>query len=249
MIDKDFNIFLQYLDVFFERHSTVRSFIPFPYQQKLLNIIENNRYTIFNKYRQGGFSTFMLAWGLHKALTEFDKEIVYFHPFDRMAISHGYDVSRMLDVNDQFLSLMTNRNGHQIEFATGSTMRFYSAQAAKGKQIDYLILDEAAWFRYGGLNQFWKGIFPYIERGGKAIIFSNLNPDEESGDFSFNQMVKDAKHNLNLFTCMETNYLENKAYFEKYLGEDWENHLRRNLGERGFQMEFLQIPVTYEYFL
>ncbi len=248
MIDKDFNIFLQYLEVYYERHSLCRSFIKFPYHERLLNTIENNRFTVFSKPRQGGFTTFLTAWALWKGLTEFDKTIVMFSPFDRMALSNCSEAAKMLDVNAYFLANVTKQNGHSIEFNNGSTIHFFSAEAAKGKGIDYCILDEAAFYRSGGLNQFYKGVFPCIKRGGKIIIGSSLNQGEPDEDFSFRRMLKRPAYD-DFFTLFKCSYLEIKGYYETYLGKDWEKFLKTNLGELGFQLEYLQEYIAWEMLL
>ena len=76
-----------------------KGLIPFtlyPYQKRWLDTIENNRFVISTKFRQGGFTTTTLLYFLYKCLFNLDKNVLYVCGTNREATYCHDLVERML---------------------------------------------------------------------------------------------------------------------------------------------------------
>ncbi len=69
---------------------------------------------------------------------------------------------------------MEKNNDHQKLFSeTGCKLFFYTPEAARGRSITYLILDEAAFIP--AMDKHWKAMFQTISTGGHCICVSTVN--------------------------------------------------------------------------
>ena len=79
-------------DALSSKHTSVSNskIIPFklwPHQLRLYEHLENNRFTIFSKFRLGGFSTLLGIYGLWKCLFRFDQNILWLSKSDHEAMN------------------------------------------------------------------------------------------------------------------------------------------------------------------
>src|SRR5437870_5419564 len=58
----------------------------FEYQKRLIEMMEKHRFVIGKKFRQGGFSTTMVAYAVWRCLFKTDESIMFIAKTDRQAI-------------------------------------------------------------------------------------------------------------------------------------------------------------------
>jgi hypothetical protein len=202
------------------------------YQEDCFNHVENNRFSIFSKFRQGGFSTLFAAYGLWRCMFRLDQSFLYLTQYDRQACDISGVVRYMLERLPQWMRpKMGKDNDHHKSFPdTGSKMLFHTCGAACGQMMTHLIIDEAAFIT--DLDKHWKALWPTLSCGGKAIVYSTLsNPMEW-----FYNMLLAAEKGLNDFKVYSCSIEEHPVFATK----EWQDKMKGNLGEMGWNIEMLQ---------
>jgi hypothetical protein len=108
---------------------------------------EKHRFNIISKFRQGGLTTVTLLLGMWKCMFQTDQQIMLLSKTDREATDIGMMVDRAVSNLPVWLSPKKDGkwNDHLKMFTeTGSSVKFYSPQAARGKSVTFLIIDEVA---------------------------------------------------------------------------------------------------------
>lgn len=151
---------------------------PRPYQLKILDAYQNNRFNIVMASRQVGKSTVSMIYLLWKAM--------FFENIEIAVLAHKLDaakdvVSRIKDSYERLPSwmkpgvLLYNRTS--IEFENGA--RIYASattkNAVRGKSVSILYLDEFAHVAPHIALEFWTANYPTISTGGAIIIVSTPN--------------------------------------------------------------------------
>lgn len=142
-------------------------------QNELLSLIEdlNNKLILANISRQQGKSVLMKVLCTQWLLQE-GVEIGYICPTLKLAKKFFNDLTNVIPSK---LLLKSNASDLMIQSITGSTLYFYSAEQSnriRGNTFDYLILDEAAFFKQGDdVNHIWYSVLaPTIKVKGKKVI-------------------------------------------------------------------------------
>jgi hypothetical protein len=155
---------------------------PFEYQARLIETYHNYRFSISMLPRQTGKSTSAAGYLLWYAMFIPDSTI--------LVAAHKYTGSQEImqriryayeSVPDHIRAGVTNYNKGSIEFDNGS--RIVSAttteNTGRGMSISLLYADEFAFVRPTIATEFWTSISPTLATGGKAIITSTPNSDED----------------------------------------------------------------------
>lgn len=155
---------------------------PFEYQKRLIDVYHGYRYSISMMPRQTGKSTSAAGYLLWYAMFVPDSTI--------LVAAHKYTGSQEImqriryayeSVPDHIRAGATNYNKGSIEFDNGS--RIVSAttteNTGRGMSISLLYADEFAFVRPTIATEFWTSISPTLATGGKAIITSTPNSDED----------------------------------------------------------------------
>lgn len=220
--------------------STNTAIIPFklwPYQVRLYEHLEDNRFTIFSKFRQGGFSTEVAIYCLWKCLFRLDQRILWLAKTDREAVYMCDSVvKRALEYMPEWMTgnVMKMISSHEKKFTdTDSSMFFGTPQAACGKAISLLVVDEASFIQ--NMDSHWKAMWPCLSTGGNAVVMSSVNSDV---DWFYNTL-EDARLKLNNFVEYKNHYQERPDFCDP----KWEQDMRGNLGSTGWQVEYEQIPA------
>ena len=174
-----------FLDNFFYIQHPVRGrmlYHPYEYQQRLIETYHNYRFSISMLPRQTGKSTSAAGYLLWYAMFVPDSTI--------LVAAHKYTGSQEImqriryayeSVPDHIRAGATNYNKGSIEFDNGS--RIVSAttteNTGRGMSISLLYADEFAFVRPTIATEFWTSISPTLATGGKAIITSTPNSDED----------------------------------------------------------------------
>lgn len=233
----DFSYFAKtYLKII---HPT-RGLIPllqYDYQERLFHHLEKNRFSIVKKFRQGGFTTFMCAYMLWLCMFRLDQHVMFMSRTDREAVSVGQVVRQMVEqLPDWMKPTLSRNNDHLRHFEdTGSNMVFYTPEAACGRAVTWLVIDEAAFIC--NIDAHWKAIYPTLSCGGKCAVVSTTNgkwrDKKQEQKTWFYDLYTNAKEGKNRFAIFEASYKEHPDFNNV----DWVKQMVINLGEKGWLQE------------
>lgn len=211
-------------------------FVLFKYQTRCVQEYGQFRFNIISKFRQGGLTTVTLLYGLWKCMFELDQQIMTLSKTDREAVSTGMMVDRAVENMPEWLRPKKDGkwNDHLKQFPdTGGALQFYSPEAARGKSVTFLIIDEAAFIP--DMEDHWKAMWPVLSTGGSCVLVSTVNG---LGNW-YEETYTSAKDGKNKFHIIDLDYWEHPDYSEKK-NPGWVQEQRQQLGERGFLQEVLR---------
>ena len=158
-------------------------FDPYEYQLRLLHSYHNHRFNINMMPRQTGKTTcaaIYLAW------------YAMFHPDQTILIAaHKYTGAQEImqriryvyeTCPDHIRAGVTNYNKGSIEFENGSRIvsMTTTGNTGRGMSISLLYCDEFAFVAPNIAEEFWTSISPTLATGGRAILTSTPNSDEDT---------------------------------------------------------------------
>ena len=176
---------IYFLDNFFYIQHPTRGrmlYHPFDYQRRLIDTYHQYRFSISMMPRQTGKSTSAAGYLLWYAMFVPDSTI--------LVAAHKYTGSQEImqriryayeSVPDHIRAGAVDYNKGSLTFDNGS--RIVSAttteNTGRGMSISLLYADEFAFVRPTIATEFWTSISPTLATGGKAIITSTPNSDED----------------------------------------------------------------------
>ena len=173
-------------------------FDPFPYQVDLIHVYHENRFSINMLGRQMGKTTVAAGYLLWFAMFVPDSTIlIAAHKYTgaqeiMQRIRYAYEACP-----DHIRCGVVSYNKGSIDFDNGS--RIVSATTTettgRGMSISMLYADEFAFVRPGIAREFWASISPTLATGGKAIITSTPNSDDDQ----FSAIWRSANKNIDEF--------------------------------------------------
>jgi len=217
--------YLHFAKNFFHIQHPVRGkvkFEPYEYQERLLGAYHDYRFNINMLPRQSGKTTCASSYLLWFAMFHPDQTIlVAAHKYTgaqeiMQRIRYGYELCP-----DYIRAGVVSYNKGSIDFDNGS--RIVSAtttgNTGRGMSISLLYCDEFAFVQPNIATEFWTSISPTLATGGRAIITSTPNSDEDE------------------FAII---WKESKDSFDEY-GNARDDGLGRN-GFHGFKAEWHEHP-------
>lgn len=176
---------LYFMDNFFYIQHPTRGkmlYHPFDYQKRLIATYHNYRYSISLMPRQTGKSTSAAGYLLWYAMFIPDSTIlVAAHKYTgaqeiMQRVRYAYELCP-----NHIRAGATNYNKGSIEFENGSRIvaQTTTETTGRGMSISLLYADEFAFVRPTIAREFWTSISPTLATGGKAIITSTPNSDED----------------------------------------------------------------------
>ena len=220
-------------------------FEPFQYQEGLLASYHDYRFNINMLPRQSGKTTCASAYLLWYAMFHPDQTILvaahkYTGAQEIMArIRYGYELCP-----DHIRCGVTSYNKGSMEFDNGS--RIVSAtttgNTGRGMSISLLYCDEFAFVQPNIAEEFWTSISPTLATGGRAILTSTPNSDEdtfaiiwkESQDkFDAHGNERDDDLGRNGFHGFRAEWWEHPDR-----GEEWKATEMGRIGEERFRREY-----------
>jgi len=217
---------------------------PFEYQKRLIHSYHMYRYSISLMPRQTGKSTSAAGYLLWYAMFVPDSTI--------LIAAHKYTGSQEImqriryayeSVPDHIRAGATSYNKGSIDFDNGS--RIVSAttteNTGRGMSISLLYCDEFAFVRPTIGREFWTSISPTLATGGKCIITSTPNSDEDQ----FATLWKGANKCLDEFgneTEIGINgFKAFRSYWNEHPDRDeaWAAQQRAQLGDERFRREMM----------
>ena len=215
---------------------------PFDYQKRLVDTYHNYRYSISLMPRQTGKSTTAAGYLLWYAMFVPDSTV--------LVAAHKYSGSQEImqriryayeSVPNFIRAGVTSYNKGSIDFDNGS--RIVSAttteNTGRGMSISLLYCDEFAFVRPTIAKEFWTSISPTLATGGKCIITSTPNSDEDQ----FAQILRQANKRIDEYgneTELGINgFRPFRSYWNEHPDRDekWEAEQRAQLGEERFRRE------------
>ena len=171
---------------------------PFDYQIRLIETYHNYRFSIALLPRQTGKSTSAAGYLLWYAMFIPDSTIlIAAHKYTgaqeiMQRIRYAYELCP-----NHIRAGVTSYNKGSIEFENGSRIvaQTTTETTGRGMSITLLYADEFAFVRPGIAREFWTSISPTLSTGGKAIITSTPNSDEDQ----FSTIWKGANKRIDSF--------------------------------------------------
>jgi hypothetical protein len=166
---------------------------PFEYQRKLIDTYHANRFSISLMPRQTGKTTSAAGYLLWFAMFRPDSTIlIAAHKYTgaqeiMQRVRYAYELCP-----DWIRAGVTSYNKGSIDFENGSRIvsQTTTETTGRGMSITLLYCDEFAFVRPTIAKEFWTSISPTLSTGGKAIITSTPNSDEDQFAFIWKQANK-----------------------------------------------------------
>lgn len=237
--------YLYFMDNFFYiQHPTRGSMVyhPWPYQKRLIETYHNYRFSISLMPRQSGKSTSAAGYLLWYAMFVPDSTIlIAAHKYTgaqeiMQRIRYAYEACP-----DYIKAGVTTYNKGSLDFENGS--RIVSAttteNTGRGMSISLLYLDEFAFVRPSIAELFWTSITPTLSTGGKAIITSTPNSDEDQFALIWKQANKCEDAYGNETELGVNGFKAYRAYYTEQPGRDdkWAAEMKAQLGDDRFRRE------------
>jgi len=217
-------------------------YVPFEYQIRLINSYHGNRFNVNLLPRQTGKTTTASGYLLWFAMFIPDSTIlVAAHKFagaqEIMArIRYAYELCP-----DHIRCGVKSYNKQSIEFDNGSRIiaQTTTETTGRGLSLSLLYADEFAFVEPSIAVEFWTSISPTLATGGKAIITSTPNSDEDQ----FANIWKEANNKFdehgNEQSLGKNGFFPFRAYWNEHpdRDENWANEERSRIGEERFRRE------------
>ena len=240
--------YLHFAKNFFYIQHPVRGklvFEPFNYQERLLASYHNHRFNINMLPRQSGKTTCASTYLLWYAMFNPDQTVlVAAHKYTgaqeiMQRIRYGYELCP-----DFLRAGVISYNKGSMEFDNGS--RIVSAtttgNTGRGMSISLLYCDEFAFVQPNIAEEFWTSISPTLATGGRAIITSTPNSDEDT----FAQIWKESQKKFDEFGNENTEGTGINGFFgfraewgeHPDRDESWKQAELGRIGEEKFRREY-----------
>ena len=237
--------YLYFMDNFFMiQHPTRGSMVyhPWDYQKRLIETYHQYRFSISLMPRQSGKSTSAAGYLLWYAMFVPDSTIlIAAHKYTgaqeiMQRVRYAYE-----NCPDHIKAGVTTYNKGSLDFENGS--RIVSAttteNTGRGMSISLLYLDEFAFVRPSIAKEFWTSITPTLSTGGKAIITSTPNSDEDQFALIWKGANKTEDEFGNTTEIGVNGFRAYRAHWTEQPGRDqvWADQMKSQLGEDRFNRE------------
>jgi len=238
---------MYFMDNFFYIQHPTRGkmlYHPFEYQRRLINNYHENRFSISLMPRQTGKSTSAAGYLLWYAMFVPDSTILiaahkYLGAQEIMQrIRYAYELCP-----NHIRAGATSYNKGSLEFDNGSRIvsQTTTENTGRGMSITLLYLDEFAFVRPTIAKEFWTSITPTLSTGGKAIITSTPNSDEDQFAYIWKgaNKVEDEYGNPRPNGLGVNGFKAFRAFWREHPDRDdtWAEEQRAQLGEERFRRE------------
>ena len=236
---------MYFLDNFFYIQHPTRGrmvYHPFEYQKRLIHTYHNYRFSISMMPRQTGKSTSAAGYLLWYAMFVPDSTI--------LVAAHKYTGSQEImqriryayeSVPDHIRAGAVDYNKGNLTFDNGS--RIVSAttteNTGRGMSISLLYADEFAFVRPTIATEFWTSISPTLATGGKAIITSTPNSDEDQFALLWKGANKCVDEYGNPTIVGQNGFKAYRSFWKEHPDRDetWAQQQRAALGVDRFRRE------------
>lgn len=240
---------------FFIQHPTKgkMQYKAYAYQEKLLESYHSHRFSVNMLGRQMGKTTTAVGYLLWYAMFVDNSTIlIAAHKYTgaqeiMQRLRYGYE-----SCPDFIRAGVTSYNKQSIEFENGSRIvaQTTTETTGRGMSISLLYCDEFAYVAPNIATDFWTSISPTLATGGKAIITSTPNSDEDTFAQIWNEANKRFDEFGNETEVGRNGFAPYLAIWDEHPDRDetWANAERSRVGEERFrrehQCEFLVFDET-----
>jgi hypothetical protein len=229
---------------FFIQHATRGQikYIAYNYQDELLESYHTNRFSVNMLGRQMGKTTTAVGYLLWYAMFIPDSTIlICAHKYTgaqeiMQRLRYAYETCP-----DFIRAGVTSYNKQSIEFENGSRIvaQTTTETTGRGMSVSLLYCDEFAYVEPNIATEFWTSIAPTLATGGKAIITSTPNSDEDQFAQIWNEANKRFDEFGNETKLGKNGYYPYMAIWSQHPDRDdkWANEMRSQLGVDRFERE------------
>jgi len=234
-----------FLDNFFFIQHPVKGkmkYVPFDYQRRLIDSYHDHRFNVNLLPRQTGKTTTAAGYLLWYAMFIPDATIlVAAHKYTgaqeiMSRIRYAYELCP-----DHIRCGVKSYNKQSIEFDNGSRIiaQTTTPTTGRGLSLSLLYADEFAFVEPNIAVEFWTSISPTLATGGKAIITSTPNSDEDQ----FSQIWKEANKKFddhgNEQEVGRNGFFPFRAHWSEHPDRDqaWADTEKARIGEERFRRE------------
>jgi len=234
-----------FLDNFFYIQHPVKGklkYKPFDYQRRLINSYHDHRFNVNLLPRQTGKTTTAAGYLLWYAMFIPDSTIlVAAHKYTgaqeiMSRIRYAYELCP-----DHIRCGVKSYNKQSIEFDNGSRIiaQTTTPTTGRGLSLSLLYADEFAFVEPNIATEFWTSISPTLATGGKAIITSTPNSDEDQFASIWKEANKRIDENGDETECGRNGFFPFRAHWSEHpdRDEEWANTERSRIGEERFRRE------------
>ena len=215
---------------------------PYAYQVDLIKNYHENRFSVSLLGRQLGKTTSAAGYLLWFAMFNYDKTI--------LIAAHQYSGAQEIMQRIRYAYEMCpmwlkpgvesyNQGNIDLENKSRIVARATTEKTGRGMSLSLLYLDEFAFVRPTIAKEFWTSISPTLATGGKCIITSTPNSDEDQ----FAQIWKDANKKVDAYgnpTKLGKNgFSPFMALWDEHPDRDqiWADEERSKIGDERFRRE------------
>lgn len=218
-------------------------FDPFDYQIRLINSYHNHRFNINLLPRQSGKTTCAAGYLLWYAMFNPDTTVlITAHKYTgsqeiMQRVRYAYELCP-----DHIRAGVTSYNKGSLEFENGSRIvsTTTTENTGRGMAISLLYCDEFAFVPPNVATEFWTSISPTISTGGRAIITSTPNSDEDQfaliwteANKKFDEFGNETELGINGFSAFQAFWYEHPDR-----DDDWKKEELGRIGEERFRREY-----------
>ena len=234
-----------FLEHFFHIQHPVKGkllYEPFEYQKRLINSYHNHRFNVNLLPRQTGKTTTAAGYLLWYAMFVPDSTIlIAAHKYTGAQeimnrIRYAYELCP-----DHIRCGATSYNKQSLEFDNGSRIvaQTTTETTGRGMSLSLLYADEFAFVAPNIASEFWTSISPTLATGGKAIITSTPNSDEDQFAQIWMEANKRTDEYGNSTDVGKNGFFPFRAHWSEHpeRDEEWANVERSRIGEERFRRE------------
>lgn len=208
----------------------------YPFQNNLIDLYEKEKYIVVVKFRQGGFSTMTVLYGLWKCIFFQDQKFLFISKTKKEAKHLGQIVNIVLHNFPEWLKVHLSKNTENVKLfsMTKSEMSFQSPEGARGQSATHVVIDEAAFIP--NMEKHWEVISECLDYNAdvKCFVASTPNGKFSTGSWFYN-FTKSAIKKENNFIVFNTSYTEHPMYQDN----EFVTSLKNSLSEEAWQQEIL----------
>lgn len=201
----------------------------YPFQEKVLRLLQRNDYSIINKSRQLGISTLTSAFSLWMMLFEQDKNILVLATTQATAKNMVTKVRFAYDNLPTWMQLpVLEHNRLSLRLKNGSQIKAVSAatDSARSEAVSLLVIDEAAFI--DRIEDIFTAAQQTLATGGRCIALSTPNG---VGNW-FHKMYVKAQNGENNFLPISLPWTVHPERTQ-----DWREQQTKDLGARAAAQE------------
>ena len=190
----------------------VRGLVPFklyPFQETIVENIENHRFNVLRKFRQAGCTTIAGAYSLHFTNFNKHKTVVILSKGDTESTEVLDRIKIMHEELPSWLKQpITESNKHTLKFKNGSVIKSRPSGKQSGRSLagSLLIIDEAAFIE--AIDTIWAAVYPIISTGGRAFVLSTVNG---VGNWYY-KIYNEALKKENAFNVIDIEWMDHPEY-------------------------------------